>query len=63
MTSNVASDEIAQHGLQLRQEAEEVSRRRLADSLGKCMHIKNEQTYSRGRYAFCLWVNGGLLCR
>ncbi|KAM9801515.1 mitochondrial disaggregase [Neosynchiropus ocellatus] len=33
MTSNVASDEIAQHGLQLRQEAEEVSRRKLADKL------------------------------
>ncbi|CAL9683844.1 unnamed protein product [Knipowitschia caucasica] len=33
MTSNVASDEIAQHGLQLRREAEEVSRRRLVDSL------------------------------
>lgn len=34
MTSNVASDEIAQHALQLRQEAEEVSRRKLADNLG-----------------------------
>uniref|UniRef100_A0A673B9X6 ClpB homolog, mitochondrial AAA ATPase chaperonin n=1 Tax=Sphaeramia orbicularis TaxID=375764 RepID=A0A673B9X6_9TELE len=33
MTSNVASDEIAQHGLQLREEAEEVSRRKLADNL------------------------------
>ncbi|XP_040901415.1 caseinolytic peptidase B protein homolog [Toxotes jaculatrix] len=33
MTSNVASDEIAQHALQLRQEAEEVSRRKLADNL------------------------------
>ncbi|XP_077422863.1 mitochondrial disaggregase isoform X3 [Vanacampus margaritifer] len=33
MTSNVASEEIAQHGLQLRQEAEEVTRRKLADSL------------------------------
>uniref|UniRef100_A0A3B3D0P4 ClpB family mitochondrial disaggregase n=1 Tax=Oryzias melastigma TaxID=30732 RepID=A0A3B3D0P4_ORYME len=33
MTSNVASEEIAQHGLQLRQEAEEVSRRKLADKL------------------------------
>uniref|UniRef100_A0A8C7YL55 ClpB family mitochondrial disaggregase n=1 Tax=Oryzias sinensis TaxID=183150 RepID=A0A8C7YL55_9TELE len=33
MTSNVASEEIAQHALQLRQEAEEVSRRKLADSL------------------------------
>ncbi|KAF5888455.1 caseinolytic peptidase B protein, partial [Clarias magur] len=33
MTSNVASDEIAQHALQLRQEAQEESRHRLADSL------------------------------
>ncbi|TMS07812.1 Caseinolytic peptidase B protein-like protein [Larimichthys crocea] len=33
MTSNVASEEIAEHGLQLRQEAEEVSRRKLADNL------------------------------
>ncbi|XP_057694591.1 caseinolytic peptidase B protein homolog [Corythoichthys intestinalis] len=33
MTSNVASDEIAQHGLQLRQEAEEVTRRKLSDNL------------------------------
>ncbi|XP_071353484.1 mitochondrial disaggregase [Trachinotus anak] len=33
MTSNVASDEIAQHALQLRQEAEVVSRRKLADNL------------------------------
>ncbi|XP_060744399.1 mitochondrial disaggregase [Tachysurus vachellii] len=33
MTSNVASDEIAQHAIQLRQEAQEQSRRRLADSL------------------------------
>ncbi|MEQ2191029.1 hypothetical protein XENOCAPTIV_018826 [Xenoophorus captivus] len=35
MTSNVASDDIAQHALQLRQEAEEVSRRKLADNLGE----------------------------
>ncbi|KAK2847095.1 hypothetical protein Q5P01_010094 [Channa striata] len=33
MTSNVASDEIAQHALQLRQEAEQVSRRKLAENL------------------------------
>ncbi|XP_008423690.1 caseinolytic peptidase B protein homolog isoform X1 [Poecilia reticulata] len=33
MTSNVASEDIAQHALQLRQEAEEVSRRKLADKL------------------------------
>uniref|UniRef100_A0A8C5ERK5 ClpB homolog, mitochondrial AAA ATPase chaperonin n=1 Tax=Gouania willdenowi TaxID=441366 RepID=A0A8C5ERK5_GOUWI len=33
MTSNVASEEIAEHGMQLRQEAEEVSRRKMADNL------------------------------
>ncbi|XP_041088748.1 caseinolytic peptidase B protein homolog isoform X2 [Polyodon spathula] len=33
MTSNVASDEIAQHALQLRQEAQELSRRRIAENL------------------------------
>lgn len=35
MTSNVASDDIAQHALQLRQEAEQISRRKLADNLGE----------------------------
>ncbi|KAG2457338.1 CLPB protein, partial [Polypterus senegalus] len=33
MTSNVASDEIAQHALQLRQEVQEISRRRIAENL------------------------------
>uniref|UniRef100_A0A6Q2YFY7 ClpB homolog, mitochondrial AAA ATPase chaperonin n=1 Tax=Esox lucius TaxID=8010 RepID=A0A6Q2YFY7_ESOLU len=33
MTSNVASDDIAQHALQLRQEAQELSRRKMADNL------------------------------
>ncbi|KAK6486560.1 caseinolytic peptidase B protein-like protein [Huso huso] len=33
MTSNVASDEIAQHALQLRQEVQELSRRRIAENL------------------------------
>ncbi|KAL2096273.1 hypothetical protein ACEWY4_008421 [Coilia grayii] len=33
MTSNVASEDIAQHALHLRQEAQELSRRRLADNL------------------------------
>ncbi len=42
MTSNVASDDIAQHALQLRQEAEEVSRRKLADNLGE----RNTTTYT-----------------
>lgn len=35
MTSNVASDEIAQHALRLRQEAEQFSHRKLADNLGE----------------------------
>lgn len=34
MTSNVASDEIAQHALQLRQEAAEMSKKRIAENLG-----------------------------
>ncbi|KAB5550147.1 hypothetical protein PHYPO_G00050480 [Pangasianodon hypophthalmus] len=38
MTSNVASDEIAQHALQLRQEAREQSRHRLADNLDGVQH-------------------------
>ncbi|XP_065514624.1 mitochondrial disaggregase [Caloenas nicobarica] len=33
MTSNVASDEIAQHALQLRQEAVQMSRKRIAENL------------------------------
>ncbi|XP_043928958.1 caseinolytic peptidase B protein homolog [Protopterus annectens] len=33
MTSNVASDEIAHHALQLRQEAQEMSRKRIAENL------------------------------
>ena len=35
MTSNLASEEIAAHGLQLRQEAEEVSKKRQSGKLGK----------------------------
>ncbi|NWH75729.1 CLPB protein, partial [Piaya cayana] len=34
MTSNVGSEEIAQHALQLRQEALDLSKKRLADNLG-----------------------------
>ncbi|KAM6438960.1 mitochondrial disaggregase [Rhynochetos jubatus] len=34
MTSNVASEEIAQHALQLRQEAVEMSKKRIAENLG-----------------------------
>lgn len=44
MTSNVASDEIAQHALHLRQEAEQISHKKLADNLGekKCVCMKSE---------------------
>ena len=35
MTSNLASEEIAAHGLQLRQEAEEVSKKRQSGKLGE----------------------------
>lgn len=35
MTSNVASEKIAHHALQLRQEAEEIGRKKLADNLGE----------------------------
>lgn len=45
MTSNVASDEIAQHALHLRQETEQVSHRKLADNLGEdervCIYVWN----------------------
>ena len=34
MTSNLASEEIADHGLQLRQEADEVSKKRKSGKLG-----------------------------
>ncbi|KAK7155961.1 hypothetical protein R3I94_006128 [Phoxinus phoxinus] len=44
MTSNVASDEIAHHALQLRQEAQEQSRRRLAENLEEVQ--KSEITIS-----------------
>ena len=39
MTSNVASDEIAQHALQLRQEAAEMSKKRLAENLGTGLSV------------------------
>ncbi|XP_056466772.1 caseinolytic peptidase B protein homolog [Gadus chalcogrammus] len=39
MTSNVASDEIGEHGVQLRQEAEKLSRRKLADNLDDVQKI------------------------
>ena len=41
MTSNLASEEIADHGLQLRQEADEVSKKRKSGKLG-------------GRSCFCI---------
>ncbi|XP_056330005.1 caseinolytic peptidase B protein homolog, partial [Danio aesculapii] len=41
MTSNAASDEIAQHALQLRQEAQEQSRRRLAENLDDVQKSEN----------------------
>lgn len=47
MTSNAASDEIAQHALQLRQEAQEQSRRRLAENLGEQLHLTFNFTFTR----------------
>ncbi|XP_034851382.1 caseinolytic peptidase B protein homolog isoform X1 [Mirounga leonina] len=46
MTSNVASDEIAQHALQLRQEALEMSRTRIAENLGD-VQINDKITISK----------------
>ncbi|XP_034522293.1 caseinolytic peptidase B protein homolog isoform X4 [Ailuropoda melanoleuca] len=46
MTSNVASDEIAQHALQLRQEALEMSRNRIAENLGD-VQINDKITISK----------------
>ena len=37
MTSNLASDEIARYGLQLRKEAEEIEKQRHAGKIGKQM--------------------------
>lgn len=39
MTSNVASEEIAEHALQLRQEAMEMSKKRIAENLGTGVSI------------------------
>lgn len=49
MTSNAASDEIAQHALQLREEAQEQSRRRLAENLGEQLHPTFNFTFRRKR--------------
>ncbi|XP_072650568.1 mitochondrial disaggregase isoform X4 [Canis lupus baileyi] len=46
MTSNVASDEIAQHALQLRQEALEMSHNRIAENLGD-VQINDKITISK----------------
>uniref|UniRef100_A0A8C6DQ27 ClpB family mitochondrial disaggregase n=1 Tax=Moschus moschiferus TaxID=68415 RepID=A0A8C6DQ27_MOSMO len=46
MTSNVASDEIAEHALQLRQEALEMSRNRIAENLGD-VQISDKITISK----------------
>ncbi|XP_070281657.1 mitochondrial disaggregase isoform X2 [Myotis yumanensis] len=46
MTSNVASDEIAQHALQLRQEALEMSHNRIAENLGD-VQISDKITISK----------------
>uniref|UniRef100_UPI00398EF9B3 mitochondrial disaggregase isoform X2 n=1 Tax=Pristiophorus japonicus TaxID=55135 RepID=UPI00398EF9B3 len=41
MTSNVASEEIAEHALQLRQEAQELSKKRLAENLDDVLLTEN----------------------
>ncbi|XP_030055840.1 mitochondrial disaggregase [Microcaecilia unicolor] len=46
MTCNAASDEIAQHAIQLRQEAQEMSRKRLAENLDD-VQINEQITISR----------------
>ncbi|XP_063806972.1 mitochondrial disaggregase [Pseudophryne corroboree] len=46
MTCNVGSDEIAQHALQLRQEAQELKRRRLAENLDD-IQIEEKITISK----------------
>lgn len=40
MTSNLASEEIAEHALQLREEAERVSRDRYAGKIGWFLKLK-----------------------
>uniref|UniRef100_A0A8V5H0E8 Uncharacterized protein n=1 Tax=Melopsittacus undulatus TaxID=13146 RepID=A0A8V5H0E8_MELUD len=47
MTSNVASDEIAQHALQLRQEALEMSKKRIAENLGRDVQSTDKITISK----------------
>lgn len=48
MTSNLASDEIAVHGLQLRKEAEEICKQRYESKLGNevMISLKSRSTSS-----------------
>lgn len=69
MTSNVASDEIAQHALQLRQEAMEMSKKRIAENLGTGLSmscsksLKNPPPSERGRpLLFCFMPAQPSLC-
>ena len=51
MTSNLASDEIAQHAIQLRKEASEIVNQRINENLGNTSLIINERadmTYFEG---------------
>jgi len=41
MTSNLASDEIGTHGLELRKEAERISQQRRKGNLGNTYNIKH----------------------
>ena len=52
MTSNLASDEIGAHGLELRKEAEQVSKQRKAGKLGKCQK-KNTLQQNVGSQLAC----------
>uniref|UniRef100_A0A8C8AEQ8 Caseinolytic mitochondrial matrix peptidase chaperone subunit B n=1 Tax=Otus sunia TaxID=257818 RepID=A0A8C8AEQ8_9STRI len=53
MTSNVASDEIAQHALQLRQEAAEMSKKRIAENLGTALSGQPQGCSSARREGSC----------
>lgn len=54
MTSNVASEEIAQHALRLRQEAEQLSHRKLADNLGEQVPVSWNINQQLSLDLFCL---------
>lgn len=51
MTSNVGSDEIAQHALQLRQEALEMSHNRIAENLGTARGLRSLGNWSSDQAA------------